>query len=280
MKCLNCGADLSGPFCAHCGQRDVPAYPSVREFIGDAWEEISGWDGRFARTLMLLLRRPHQLTVETLEGRRARYVRPLRLYLVASLVYFLVAAFVPDGTAARQQYTGQGVKVNLLAGETLANLTPEQRERARQSAADSPWWIRPMVESLLADPKGFQNRVMSAFPRLLFVLVPVVAALLAVFYRRRPFMQHLTFSLHTHAFIFIVLTVAALVSLPGWGWLDRLVSLLAIGIIVAYVLRALRGVYGGGWSLTVAKAAAVAVLYFIVWVPSMVLLLAWATLTT
>lgn len=280
MKCLNCGADLSGPFCAHCGQRDVPAYPSVREFIGDAWEEISGWDGRFARTLVLLLRRPHQLTVETLEGRRARYVRPLRLYLVASLVYFLVAALVPDGTAARQQYTGQGVKVNLLAGETLANLTPEQRERARQSAADSPWWIRPMVESLLADPKGFQNRVMSAFPRLLFVLVPVVAALLAVFYRRRPFMQHLTFSLHTHAFIFIVLTVAALVSLPGWGWLDRLVSLLAIGIIVAYVLRALRGVYGGGWGLTVAKAAAVAVLYFIVWVPSMVLLLAWATLTT
>src|SRR5690606_21886416 len=280
MKCLNCGADLSGPFCAHCGQRDVPAYPSVREFIGDAWEEISGWDGRFARTLVLLLRRPHQLTVETLEGRRARYVRPLRLYLVASLVYFLVAALVPDGTAARQQYTGQGVKVNLLAGETLANLTPEQRERARQSAADSPWWIRPMVESLLADPKGFQNRVMSAFPRLLFVLVPVVAALLAVFYRRRPFMQHLTFSLHTHAFIFIVLTVAALVSLPGWGWLDRLVSLLAIGIIVAYVLRALRGVYGGGWGLTVAKAAAVAVLYFIVWVPGMVLMLAWATLTT
>ena len=29
--CLNCGAPLQGRFCAECGQRAVPAYPTVSE---------------------------------------------------------------------------------------------------------------------------------------------------------------------------------------------------------------------------------------------------------
>jgi hypothetical protein len=40
--CLNCGAPLAGPFCAECGQRDVPPYPSVRELVVDAFWELSG----------------------------------------------------------------------------------------------------------------------------------------------------------------------------------------------------------------------------------------------
>ena len=81
-NCLNCGAELHGPFCSGCGQRVVPPYPSLREMAGDAWHEFSGWDGRFARTLRMLIH-PGVLTVEVLEGRRARYVSPLRLYLAA-----------------------------------------------------------------------------------------------------------------------------------------------------------------------------------------------------
>jgi uncharacterized protein DUF3667 len=89
--CLNCGTPLRGPFCAGCGQRDVPPYPSVRELAIDAISEFSGWDGRLSQTLRTLIRRPGVLTREFLEGRRARYISPLRVYLTASLVYFVVA---------------------------------------------------------------------------------------------------------------------------------------------------------------------------------------------
>jgi hypothetical protein len=44
---LNCGSPLTGPFCANCGQRNVPPYPSVRELAVDAFWELSGWDERF-----------------------------------------------------------------------------------------------------------------------------------------------------------------------------------------------------------------------------------------
>src|ERR1043165_1590104 len=94
--CLNCGTPLAGPFCSACGQRDIPPYPSMRELVVDAFWELSGWDGRFASTVKALVRRPGMLTREFLEGRRARYLSPLRLYLMASLAYFLFAASVPD----------------------------------------------------------------------------------------------------------------------------------------------------------------------------------------
>src|SRR5262245_11850574 len=93
--CLNCGVPLAGPFCSACGQRNIPPYPSVRELVIDAFWELSGWDGRFVATVRELFRHPGSLTREFLEGRRARYLSPLRLYLMASLVYFLAGAVAP-----------------------------------------------------------------------------------------------------------------------------------------------------------------------------------------
>lgn len=55
-RCLNCGADLNGAFCGSCGQRSVPADPTVAELAGDAWQELSGYDGRIVATFRNLFR--------------------------------------------------------------------------------------------------------------------------------------------------------------------------------------------------------------------------------
>jgi hypothetical protein len=47
------------------------------------------------RTLLPLLIRPGKLTKDYLEGRRARYMPPFRMYLVLSVVFFVVAFFDP-----------------------------------------------------------------------------------------------------------------------------------------------------------------------------------------
>jgi hypothetical protein len=57
-RCLNCEALLNGPYCAACGHRAIPPNPGVRELIGDAWGELTGYDGRIARTVVTLLRLP------------------------------------------------------------------------------------------------------------------------------------------------------------------------------------------------------------------------------
>ena len=55
-------------------------------------EELFDLDGRILGTVRMLFTQPWQLTLDFLEGRRARHVHPLRLFLVFSAVFFLVHA--------------------------------------------------------------------------------------------------------------------------------------------------------------------------------------------
>jgi hypothetical protein len=154
-RCLNCGEPLSGRFCSSCGQRAVPAYPTLRELVGDAWQELSGYDGRVARTFRHLLWRPGALTLEVLEGHRARYVSPVRVYLVASVLYFLIAAVSPNVIdAPRPKAASSGdFNIDLRDPEkAVAQLTPEERAEILARIERAPWWMRPVLRSTVLDP--------------------------------------------------------------------------------------------------------------------------------
>src|SRR5688500_16467657 len=154
--CLNCGASLGGPFCGQCGQRAVAAYPTIRELVGDAWHEVSGWDGRFARSFRILLRHPGALTVAALEGRRARYVSPVRLYLVASVTYFLLAAVSPNvGEPRVALMPGKDqVKIDVLDPDAM---TPDERAAVERNLARAPWWAEAAIRPILIDPVKFRR---------------------------------------------------------------------------------------------------------------------------
>jgi hypothetical protein len=91
-QCLNCSTALKGPYCYYCGQPDrnlLRFFPALmREFL----EDILELDTRFSRTLLPLLFIPGKLTRDYLDGRRFRYTPPLRLYIVSSMMFFLLAA--------------------------------------------------------------------------------------------------------------------------------------------------------------------------------------------
>jgi hypothetical protein len=95
-RCLNCGAALTGTYCARCGQRDDRHVHSLGHFLAEAFEGLTHADSRVWRTLWPLLVRPGFLTREFFAGRRQRYLPPFRLYIVVSLLFFLVLALVPD----------------------------------------------------------------------------------------------------------------------------------------------------------------------------------------
>src|SRR5262245_26883211 len=115
-NCLNCGAALTGQFCAACGQRALPPHPTVRELAGDAFAEFSGWDGKFAETIRLLFTKPGELTRQWLEGRRVHFISPLRLYLTASLLFFLVAAAAPNLRSTDGKVSLSTLNLNVTPG--------------------------------------------------------------------------------------------------------------------------------------------------------------------
>src|SRR5215472_17392273 len=113
-RCSNCRAPVTGAFCANCGQETNLRLPTLREFTREAAGRYVAFDGRFWRSLIALFFRPGRLTREYLAGRRRRYVRPARLYLFSTLVFFAVSRFFVSplnfevGDEARSSDAGKG----------------------------------------------------------------------------------------------------------------------------------------------------------------------------
>jgi hypothetical protein len=92
--CLNCGDTTPGRFCPTCGQRKTEVLVSVRTLLADVLEDQLVLNRALPRTLGALLFRPGFLTEEYVRGRIVRYIAPFRLYLVSSIVFFLLLSFV------------------------------------------------------------------------------------------------------------------------------------------------------------------------------------------
>lgn len=131
--CENCGAPLTGEFCGQCGQHAIDYRRSILRVLLDAADSFLNWDTKFLQTLNLLLLRPWQLTNDFNAGRRARYVHPLRLYLIASIVFFLLGRAINWNSPEPVELTTQdrGELVASLAKLTAPDspLSPEQREQ-------------------------------------------------------------------------------------------------------------------------------------------------------
>jgi Protein of unknown function (DUF3667) len=89
--CLNCGTELKGPFCYYCGQPDKNLLRFFPALVRDLLEDVIDLDSRFVRTLKPLLLHPGKLTRDYLDGRRFRYVPPMRLYIFSSMAFFILA---------------------------------------------------------------------------------------------------------------------------------------------------------------------------------------------
>lgn len=251
---------MYGAFCARCGQRAVPPHPSIREFVGEAFAELTGWDGKFVETFKLLLAKPGAVTRQFIEGRRVRFISPVRLYLWMSLIYFVVAAAAPDLAPPGMQST-----FSVGAGTGADVSSPPSRDSIAAAVARAPRWLTPIVRRGLEDPKGMKRSMLENMPRVVFVLLPIFALILDVFYRRYRYPAHLYFSIHFHTLVFMVLAVAEVAKFTHAFYFAAAVTIAAQLAIPLYAVIALRGMYGGGYAATMAKAAGIAVIYLSVW---------------
>ena len=288
--CLNCGAALAGPFCSHCGQRVIPPHPTTKELVGDAYDELVGWDGKFARTMRLLLTRPGELTRAAIEGQRNRYVRPVKLYLSCSVLFFLVQAGVPVPVVDADFEIGFGVWAGQTTDETpgeralgkavtrgLASLTPAERADLDREIQAQPWLFRPLLRAIAEDYEQLTRRASEAMPRVLFVLIPALALVLRLFYRGRHYPEHLYFATHFGAFVFVVLTVETAAEYTRSLQVIAVAQLIGALVIAAYGVLAQRRVYGGSWLATGAKALGASVIYGALWSSAVLAVTVWVS---
>jgi uncharacterized protein DUF3667 len=274
VRCDNCGAAVPGRYCGNCGQRLEPPIHSLSHFMRVAAEDLTHADSRLWRTLRALLFKPGHLTAEFLAGRRARYMPPVRLYLVLSVAFFLVATAVQTHFTVLQFDDDQplsGSKV-IAGDQPRADETPAQRaERLCGNASyDGPGarlilpWVPAACRKVVADNgRELQRQFLHNIPRAMFVFLPLLAGIMMLMYwrPRRYYVEHLLLFVHNHAFVFLVAGVLLLLS----KFVPRAPGLkLAIFLYFAwYMYRSMRNVYGQGRVLTVSKLVLLASFYLV-----------------
>jgi hypothetical protein len=112
-NCLNCGEVLTGQHCSHCGQHATVRVLSLWALLKDVLGDLLNADSRVWRTLWPLAFRPGLLTQEFLRGRRANYTPPFRMYLVLSVVFFVIASFDDPGGEVALQLDNDGANIQL-----------------------------------------------------------------------------------------------------------------------------------------------------------------------
>ena len=106
--CLNCGAKLQDAYCSACGQQGH-VHRTIGGFMHDLLHGALHFEGKFWRTLPLLVFRPGALTRRYIEGQRARFVSPLALFLFT--IFLMFAVFQMFGfTAPATMPTGESVE--------------------------------------------------------------------------------------------------------------------------------------------------------------------------
>ena len=267
--CRNCATPLVGEFCHRCGQHDRDLDLRFKTLVGEWFSSVFGTDARLWRTLRLLASRPGELSQRYLRGQRAAFVSPLRLYLVASLLLFLVLSWTGSSVVVEGEGEVRSVVTikTTPASDDPSTKRPAAGEPAADEANDTAGAGAPETESdierffgqagdrILNDRQSFDRTFREQSGRIVILLVPAFALLLQLLFRgaRRPYLHHLVFSLHVHALGFFAMALVSPLELViGRVAGERIGNLTVLGLGV-YLFFALRTFYEQSRGRTLVK---------------------------
>ena len=100
--CLNCGCELTGPYCHCCGQR-AHVHRTLKAFWHDLLHGVFHFEGKIWRTLPMLAWHPGELTRRYVHGERAKFVSPMALFLFSVFLMFAILSVVGGGIQESSQ---------------------------------------------------------------------------------------------------------------------------------------------------------------------------------
>lgn len=258
-QCLNCDQPLEPTmkFCHNCGQKNVDRRVPIKDLLGEFSRDYLTFDSKFFSSFIPLLFRPGHLTKEFTNGKRVSFIPPIRLYIFISIVYFFAVSFETSVNDIQvnntiTDSTGQVLKTNGLS----ITLDPESRE----ALGEDNFFVKKINSIATMSQNEKRQMVNRAISILMFLLMPYLAMLLGLFYRKkkRYYVEHLIFSFHFHSFYFLLQLIALIATWLVDGFPYGTVVLL---ITAVYFYFALLKMYENKWGLNLIKFFGLIVVY-------------------
>ncbi|HEX2804265.1 MAG TPA: DUF3667 domain-containing protein [Sphingomicrobium sp.] len=283
-RCLNCGADLTGPYCAMCGQ-----HAHVHRTLGAWWHDflhsVLHIDGKFWRTVQMLVIRPGELTRRYVHGERAKFVSPLALFLFSVFAMFAIFTITGSSFEADAGPVKQGLQEELRDLDRQIANSEQERAAAEARGADTgaidrridnlrqeaelfrtvrdqglargsavrisddvPAWLKPVAQKAAANPELLLYKMQANAYKFSWALIPIsVPFVWILFLHRRRYRRELTSYDHL-VFVTYSLSFATLLIVSSM-LLGRLYEPLAPLVMLAmpvHIYRQLRGAYAVG----------------------------------
>jgi hypothetical protein len=194
MHCKSCGNNHQENYCPACGEKAFnPKQLSVNHFIEDSFESFIHFDTKFFRTIKTLISKPGQLSVDYVEGRRIKYMKPIQLFLVVNLIYFIIMI-------ANANIYGISL-YNYINYKPFTNYNTAQLVNEKLALTKL---------SLAEYTQLFNERIVSDSKELIFLFVLVYAIIFGIFlfWKRKYLVEHLIFATHFMTIVLIISIVA------------------------------------------------------------------------
>jgi hypothetical protein len=265
QQCPNCKASLHGQFCFACGQDQKSIDRHFSSLVSEALEDIFQPNSRTFRTLLAVCFKPGFLTRDYFSGRRARYIQPVRLYFITSILFFFVISMMSGSVTSTIDTDGDVIRIEANESSKVDKIDLEFLSPEQSAALKAKLTVQIEKARQLAneDPEQIKEMVVDAAPPLIFGLLPIFAALLKLFYigKGRFYTEHLVLALHNHSFLFIAFLLDGLLEqLPARAWSEALQ--IPIGIwLPCYLFLSLKVTYREGWFLTLVKFLVLGFIY-------------------
>lgn len=258
--CPNCFTEISGPFCATCGQEQKELKKYIWTLTGDFFDDVFKLDSRASRSLFAIFFKPGFLTAEYFAGRRARYVPPVRLYLVISFLFFFILPLF-------MQMLPKEMNQIVIAGEDgqptenwrdeldenpgnvrLDWLTEEENKKLTKKLNTQ---LSKVLDQLQEDPASVFMEFMDLLSAVIFFLLPVFAILLKLTYLGSGlyYSEHLLLSIHNHCFLFLALFTTSVLGFAEGTSIGPIADVIESAIVIwipIYIYLSMRRVYPYG----------------------------------
>ncbi len=146
---------------------------------------------------------------------------------------------------------------------TVEAYNAQQRDLRQAPDPKLVQYLKRQIIKVKQSPKSLSDALLDYIPKMMFVLLPAFALSLKLIYLRskRFYIEHLVFSLHLHAFLFLLLTLLLLVDFAA----PRAAAATPLAVIAAllYPYFAMRVVYKQSWGKTFLKYVLLALNYLI-----------------
>ena len=292
-NCLNCGAELVGPYCSACGQH-AHVHRSLRAFFHDFLHGVLHFEGKIWRTLPKLAWKPGELTRSYIDGKRATYVSPIALFLFCVFLTFAVMSFTGGLTPTAEARKGIASEIN--TGQKKLVILQEQRAKATGSVAKAldeqikdtkgeiaalqavqdknipvqnmdiagdgvPDWLIGPLSKAKDNPELLIYKLKTNAYKFSWALIPISVPfvwLLFPFSRRFRLYDHTVFVTYSLCFMMLLLVTASLV-----GLISGAIESVAWFIPPIHMYRQLRGAYSLGRFGAIWRTIALTIFAFI-----------------